>query len=136
MPRNAVIAAYTALFPAVGEALRSPPERARSIMENYVTGSYLDFEIRQIVDHQARHLEPWGRTIVHVTKVELHQSTAKVHDCQDASNAGLADARTHQLVPQSRGNTHRNLIADLMLGSDGRWRLTNLRQYRAMCHAA
>ena len=131
---DAVIGAYTSFFPAVSHALQSPPERLRSILQDYAAGSYLDFEIRQVVDHQARHLEPWGKVVVHVTKTELDHDTARVHDCQDASNAGLADARTHQLARHSRGNSHRNLIAKLKLGSDGRWRLTDLKQYRAMCH--
>jgi hypothetical protein len=131
---GAVIAAYISFFPAVNQALQAPPERARGILQGYTAGDYLDFEIRQVMDHQARHLEPWGTTVAHVTNVQLDRDTAKVHDCQDASNAGLADARTHQLVPQSRGNAHRNLIAAMKLGSDGRWRLTDLKQYRAVCH--
>jgi hypothetical protein len=134
--KDAVINAYTAFFPAVNRALTSPPDQARSILQDYATGSYLDFEIRQIMDHQARHLEPWGKPIVHVTHVELDHTTAKVHDCQDASNAGLADARTHRLVPASRGNAHRNLIADMTQGGDGRWRLADLTQYPATCHAS
>jgi hypothetical protein len=132
--QGAAVAAYTSFFPAVNQALQAPPEQARSILQGYAAGDYLDFEIRQVIDHQARHLEPWGKTVVHVTDVQLDRDKAKVHDCQDASNAGLADARTHQLVPQSRGNAHRNLIAAMKLGSDGRWRLTDLKQYRAVCH--
>jgi hypothetical protein len=133
-PQTAVVAAYTSFFPAVNQALQATPERSRSILQGYAAGDYLDFEIRQVMDHQARHLEPWGKTVVHVTKLELNRDVAKVHDCQDASNAGLADARTHQVIPQSRGNAHRNLIAEMKLGSDGRWRLTDLKQYRAVCH--
>jgi hypothetical protein len=134
--QSAVVAAYTAFFPAVNQALEAQPEQARGILQAYATDDYLEFEVRQVMDHQARHLEPWGKTIVHVTKVELADITAKVHDCQDASNAGLADRRTHQLIPQSRGTARRNLIAEMKLGSDGRWRLTDLKQYRAACHAS
>jgi hypothetical protein len=133
---HAVVTAYTAFFPAVNQALEAPSEQARGILQTYTTGDYLEFEVRQIMDHQARQLEPWGKTIVHITKVELADATAKVHDCQDASNAGLADKRTHQLIPQSRGTAHRNLIAAMKLGSDGRWRLTDLKQYRATCHVS
>lgn len=133
-PKEAVVAAYSAFFPAVNNALQAPPERARELLQAYATGNYLDFEIRQVIDHQARHLEPWGKVVVHITKVDLTGDTAKVHDCQDASNAGLADTRTHQLVPASRGTAHRNLIADMTLGGDGRWRLSNLKQYNATCH--
>jgi hypothetical protein len=134
--QNAAIAAYRGFFPAVDRALRSSPEQARAILQDFAVGGYLDFEIRQIVDHQARGLEPWGRTVVHVTRVDLSSATATVHDCQDASQAGLADRRTHRLVPQSRGNTHRHLVAYLTLGRDSRWRLTDLIQQHTTCRAS
>lgn len=134
--KNAVIAAYTGFFPAADQALKAPPEQIKPILKDYATGWYLDFEIRQMVDQQAQHLEPWGHVVAHITKIELQQSTATVHDCQDASNAGLANAQTHQLIPTSRGTSHRNLTATLTLGSDRRWRLTDLKQFKAQCHAS
>lgn len=132
--KSAVIEAYRGFFPGVGRALQAPSDRVRGILTDLASGSYLDFEIRQVVDHQARELEPWGQPVIHITAVELRPVTATVHDCQDASHAGLADRRTHLLVPQSRGNAHRNLIAYLTLGGDQRWRLTDLVQHRAACH--
>lgn len=133
-PRDAVIAAYKDFFGAAGKAITAPPEQARLILRNYVTGAYLDWEIRQIMTHQAEHQEPWGKAIVHVTRVELRSNTAKVHDCQDASNAGLSDARTHKLLPNTRGTANRNLVADMTREGDGRWRVAGLKQYRTACH--
>lgn len=130
---SAVVAAYNGFFSGVDRALQAPPDQVREVLADFTAGSYLDFEIRQVVDHQAQGLEPWGRPIVHVTAVELGPATATVHDCQDASHAGLADARTHRLVPQSRGDAHRNLVAYLSLGKDHRWRLTDLIQHPAAC---
>jgi hypothetical protein len=135
-PTDAVIAAYQALFPAADKAIMSPPEQARAILQTYVAGDYLDWEIRQVMNHQAEHQEPWGKVVVHVTKVDMKTNTAKVHDCQDASNAGLADSRTHILIPNTRGTANRNLIADMTRGSDGRWRVTGLRQYDTPCHVS
>lgn len=134
--QSAAIAAYRSFFPAVDRAMRSSPEQARAILRDFAMGGYLDFEIRQIVDHQARGLEPWGHAVAHVTRVDLSSTTATVHDCQDASQAGLADRRTHRLVPQSRGSTHRQLVAYLTLGRDGRWRLTDLIQQHTTCRAS
>jgi hypothetical protein len=133
-PTDAVVAAYTALFPAADKAIVSPPEQARAILAPYVAGDYLDWEIRQVMNHQAEHQEPWGRVIVHVTRVDLKADTAKVHDCQDASSAGLADSRTHALIPKTRGTSNRTLIADMRRGGDGRWRVIGLRQYSSPCH--
>jgi hypothetical protein len=135
-PTDAVIAAYTALFPAADKAILTAPEQARSILQIYVAGDYLDWEIRQVMSHQSEHQEPWGKVVVHVTKVDLKANTAKVHDCQDASNAGLADTRTHALIPKTRGTANRNLIANMTRGSDGRWRVTGLRQYDSPCHVS
>lgn len=135
-PINAVIAAYTALFPAADKAILSPPEQARSILQNYVAGDYLDWEIRQVMSHQSEHQEPWGKVVVHVTKVNLKANNATVNDCQDASNAGLADTRTHALIKKTLGTANRNLIANMTRGSDGRWRVTGLRQYDSPCHVS
>ena len=131
--KDAVVTAYKGTFLAVNQALQAPAERIRSILSGYVTGDFLDFQVRQLVDQQARHLEPWGNVVVHVTKVDVRGDKATVRDCQDASHAGLADARTHQLIAGSRGSAHRNLRAELTRGGDGRWRVSDLRQFKATC---
>jgi hypothetical protein len=134
--RDAAIAAYAAFYEAADKAILAPPEQARSIMRDYVTGEYLDWEIRQLMIHQTQHEEPWGKPVLHVTHVDLTATTAKIHDCQDASNAGLANAKTHQLIPRTRGTANRNLIADMTLGGDGQWRVSGLKQYPTACHAS
>ena len=133
-PKDAASGAYTSFFSAVDNALISPPERIRPLLADFATGWYLDFEVRQIVEEQAQHLEPWGKAVVHITRAEVKKKTATVSDCQDASNAGLAHTKTHQLIPKTRGTAHRNLTAKLTLGGDGRWRLSELKQFKAACH--
>ncbi|WP_141955425.1 hypothetical protein [Actinoallomurus bryophytorum] len=132
--KDAATAAYKSFFDAAAKAITSPPEQARLILREYTAGAYLDWEIRQVMTHQANHQEPWGKPIVHVTQVDLQSNKARIHDCQDASNAGLSDTKTHQLVPNTRGTTNRNLVANMTRGDDGRWRVTGLKQYPSACH--
>lgn len=131
--QQAAMAAYTGFLDAAKRAMLAPPGQARSILGDYVTGAYLDWEVRQVMEHHDAHQVPWGNAVVHVTGVDLRPRAAKVHDCQDASNAGLADARTHELIPSTRGTANRNLIADMTLGGDGRWRVAGLKERQGAC---
>lgn len=133
-PKDAAVAAYTGFLDADRRAVVAPRDQVRSILQNYATGGFLDFQVRQVAVHQAAHEEPWGKAIVHVTGVDIKKRSATVHDCQDDSNAGLANQRTHQLIPQSRGTANKNLIATMKLGSDSRWRVAGLKLYRTACH--
>jgi hypothetical protein len=69
----------------------------------------------------------------HIRKIEVSGSKATVHDCQDASAAGLADAKTHALIVGTRGPKQRNLVAYLILGNDGQWRVESLKQFKKRC---
>lgn len=131
--KGQVVAAYRAFLDAANKAIAAPPEQTRTILMNYATGDFLDFQVRQVGVHQSAHEEPWGRAVVHVTRVEISGNDATVHDCQDDANAGLADQRTHQLIPQSRGTTNQNLVANMTRGSDGRWRVAGLRLLQGAC---
>jgi hypothetical protein len=135
-PKDAAIAAYTGFLEAAKRAILAPRDQARPILQDYAMGTFLDFQVRQVAVHQAAHEEPWGKAIVHVTSVDIRKRSATIHDCQDDSNAGLAEQRTHQLIPQSRGTANKNLIATMKVGSDSRWRVTGLKLYRTACHVA
>lgn len=131
--KEAVIATYTAFLDAANRAISAPHDQAYQILKKYASGDFLDFQARQIGVHQAAHEEPWGKVIVHITSVDMAGRAATVHDCQDDSNAGLADQRTHQLIPRSRGTANQNVVADMALRGDGQWRVVGLKLYRASC---
>ena len=97
-------------------------------------GAFLDFQVRQVATHQAAREEPWGKAVIHVTRVDMAKRSATIRDCQDDSNVGLADQRTHKLIPQSRGTADKNLVANMKLGSDSRWRVSGLKLYQTACH--
>jgi hypothetical protein len=133
-PRDAAVAAYTGFLEAARRAILAPHDQARPILQDYAVGPFLDFQVHQVAIHQAAREEPWGKAVIHVTRVDMAERSATIRDCQDDSNVGLADQRTHQLIPQSRGTANKNLIANMKLGNDSRWRVADLKLYRTACH--
>jgi hypothetical protein len=134
--RSAVIAAYTAYFPVSKAAERASPARARAMLSPYAAPSYLRRVLSQMASYQAKHELAWGHVVPHITRVQVRGPLARVYDCQDASHAGLADARTGRVIKGTRGSAHTYLIADLARGSDGRWRLSSLAHVAVPCKPA
>jgi hypothetical protein len=133
-PRDAAIAAYKAFLAAANRAIFAPKSRARDIISPYATGDFLEFQLRQVAVHQKANEEPWGKAVVHITRVDVTGSQAAIHDCQDDSHAGLADRRTHALIEGSLGTSHQKLVANLIVGGDSKWRVSGLRLYPGSCH--
>lgn len=132
-PQGAVRTAYAAFWDASERAPGMPPDQVRALLKDHSTGSYLDFQLQQIASARANHQEPWGHVVRHIKKITTSGDTATVHDCQDASGAGLADTRTHALIAGTRGPEQRNLVAYLTRGSDGQWRVNALKQFKQGC---
>lgn len=132
-PEDAVKGAYIAFWDASERATRVPSDQVRATLKNYSTGAYLGFQVRQIISARADNQEPWGTVIRHIGQVQVTDGKATVHDCQDASGAGLADVRTGRLIAGTRGPKQRNLIAYLVRGSDEQWRVYSLKQFKEPC---
>ncbi len=133
-PRDAVIAAYRQYWDASQKAAVLPEAQAREVLAPVSTPGVIDDQIRGIRDLQAKNREPWGRVTVHVYAVDISGSVARLSDCQDVSQAGLADARTHQLIPGTRGGARPvNYSARLHKGGDGRWRVSAVKAMEAPC---
>jgi hypothetical protein len=132
-PEQAVRSAYTGFWEVSDQALGAAPEQVRPLLRDYSAGGYLDFQVRQILLQQDEYKGPWGKVILHLRSVRVAGSKATVADCQDASHAGLSDTRTHALIPGTRGPQHRKLTAQLLRGGDGRWRVSDLKQFPQSC---
>lgn len=133
-PEDAATAAYTAFWPTSQKALEGPPEQIRTTLAQYSTGAYLNFQVRNAVEAQENHHGPWGEgPVVHVTKVQVKGGKATLWDCQDAHDAALADTRTHQIIPGTRGTKNFGLIAELLRGGDGQWRVSSVKRHQASC---
>jgi hypothetical protein len=134
--QGAVKAAYLAFWDASERATQAPDDQVKATLQKYSTGSYLDFQTSQIISARKNNQEPWGKVVRHIGLIGVTGGKATVHDCQDASGAGLADTRTGKLIAGTRGPKQRNLIAYLVRGSDEQWRVYSLKQFKEPCVSA
>ncbi|MGP3921316.1 hypothetical protein [Nonomuraea sp. 10N515B] len=125
---------YIEYWKVLTEAGRSSPSRARKLLKPYAKGAYLDHLVKGVEQMVAQGREPYGQMIPRVKQVKVGGKYAEVVDCQDMSQAAMADRRTHQVIPETtKGNSTADIIAMLQQSSDGRWRLTGLRIKGAAC---
>ncbi|RBQ21195.1 hypothetical protein DP939_00180 [Spongiactinospora rosea] len=83
---------------------------------------------------QSQGREPYGEVSPRVKEVWVAKDQAKVIDCQDMANAGMADATTHKPLPASSSTrAAANVEATLKRDSSGRWLLTGLTVKEAPC---
>jgi hypothetical protein len=73
----------------------------------------------------------YGTVMPRPTVVAVQAATATVLDCQDASRSGELDIDTG--LPTTVGNARTPLAATLTLGTEGRWRLSQLRYLDSSC---
>lgn len=132
--RDQVSAAYNGYWAASKKAGLSPIDQAAAILAPYSTPELIAIQVKELKDVQAKHQEPWGDVVIHLYSVQVTGATASLGDCQDDSGAGLADSRTHQLIPGARGGTQPvNLSVTLHRGADGRWRVASVQPVGATC---
>ncbi|RBQ13978.1 hypothetical protein DP939_43140 [Spongiactinospora rosea] len=67
----------------------------------------------------------------HPFGVRIEKNKATVHDCQDARETGQADAKTLKRLTYGSERTH--LVATLLKGEDGVWRVSTLEQADKPC---
>jgi len=128
-----VIAAYTAFVAALTAAEPQSQARAAAMLAPYAAQSYLGHVLAQMAWYRARDEVSWGYLVPHVTSVQITGGQAVVRDCQDASNAWLVSTVTGQAIPGTAGSARTYLIAVLVRGGDGRWRLTLLAHLAGPC---
>ncbi|TDE32116.1 hypothetical protein [Actinomadura sp. 6K520] len=133
-PRDAIIASYQQYWDAGRKAATVPEDQARKLLEPVSTPKVMAAQLRGIRDIRAKRQEPWGKIVIRVYAVDITGSTAELGDCQDTSGAGLADSRTHQLIPGTRGSAKPvNFSVKLKRGADGRWRVSSIWAVEAPC---
>jgi hypothetical protein len=103
------------------------------MLEAYTTPGISGEEPAGAEEWRHKNFEPWGHLTVHVVAVDVTGRTAILRDCQDASTAGVANARTHQLIPGSTGKGRVHIRAEMLQGADGRWRLNQKELLETPC---
>ncbi|MCP2337519.1 hypothetical protein [Actinomadura rupiterrae] len=133
---QAVVDAYTAYWPANVRAAKLPREQGRAELSPFAEPDHVNKTLDGAADWQRKGYEPWGHVIVHVLSVQVKGNTARLLECQDASNAGVANAHTHQLIRGTQGSPHVHLSADMQQDADHRWRLKQVAILKAPCTAS
>lgn len=131
--RDTVVRTYTTYWVVGSEASKVTLTAARQMLEPFAAGDYLKQVVAGIRDLQSHGRETWGHVTVHITNVHLEGQSARIIDCQDASQAGLADARTHQLISGTTGKARTHVQADLVRGADTQWRVVQLIVLESAC---
>ncbi|MDF5759056.1 hypothetical protein [Spongiactinospora sp. TRM90649] len=131
---DAVLAAYRNYWKLLPQAGQSTPAQARVLLKPHVSGKYLDHLVDGVRRMRSEGREPYGQVIPRVKEVWVAQGQAKVIDCQDIVNTGMADATTHERIPETgEAQSSANVEAMLQRAPGGRWVLTGMAFKEAPC---
>lgn len=131
---EAVTVAYRSLYPLGQRAEQTEAASRRTILARVATEPLLSRMLRGIAALRATDRVTWGTPVVHAFEVKVEDKRATLHDCQDATRTGQADARTGRHLTHGKSRTH--LVATLNRGEDGVWRVSTLEQLEKPCSPA
>ncbi|MDF5758430.1 hypothetical protein [Spongiactinospora sp. TRM90649] len=132
--RDAVLAAYRALYREGPRAERAHPKERRAILKQVATWPLLDSMLEGIAALRADGRMTYGYPIFRFFDVQIGGDRAALHDCQDARNVGQADEKTGKRL--SHGVTGTHMVAALIKESDGMWRVAKVDQLKVPCSSA
>lgn len=121
--KEAVVAAYTQFWPRSLDAGNGPEDSWRGALAAIAVDPQLSTTLAAMARQKAAGITTYGQVAVRILSVEVSGSTAKVVDCQDASHAGQADARTgaKKTVGVARMLVHAMLVRDT---ANGTWKVS------------
>ncbi|MFF5990646.1 MULTISPECIES: hypothetical protein [Prauserella] len=122
----AVEAAYTQFWPRSAQTPHKPEDTWRDAIAAIAIEPQLSVTLEAMRRNKAAGFTTYGEVVVRITSVEVSGDTAKVVDCQDASRAGQADARTGD--PKTVGVPRMPVTATMKRDqASGQWKVARLR---------
>jgi hypothetical protein len=119
--REQVIAAYTGYTDAMTAAFASRSQaEVRQLLAPYLDAAAIRSAIRAFGQAWAQDEVSYGHLVQHIIGVRISGAAAWVHDCDNASQSGLENARTGDIVQGSLGTTDENMVTRLNR-VDGHW---------------
>ncbi len=111
---------------------RYPAARWRAVLSAVATDPVLTRLLHAAAVQKRQRIAIYGQAVARPTiPVIAGRSTVRVADCQDASHTGQADARTGR--PRSVGLARTPVVAVMVRGADGRWRVSDVRYVGGRC---
>jgi hypothetical protein len=122
-PRQRVVAALAGYTTALAQAEHSGSSAAaRRLLRPYLAANRIGGLVQSVSTIWIRGDAFYGQDVRHVLTVRIERGRAFVHDCDNTSGMGLADAASGQAMPGSAGVAHENLVTRLELVR-GRWQV-------------
>ncbi|MFC5830043.1 hypothetical protein [Nonomuraea insulae] len=132
MPNEQLIrTAYQNLYTAGQQAEKTPADQRRLILADVAADPLLNRMLRGIAALQATGRVTWGTPVLNTFDVKVDDDTATLHDCQDDTKTGQADAKTGERLTHGTTGTH--LVVTYQKGKDGIWRASTLKQVDDPC---
>ncbi|MEV0168978.1 hypothetical protein [Nonomuraea fuscirosea] len=125
---------YRELYVAGPRAEHAPSAKRRAILERVAAPPLLDTMLKGITALRASGRVTWGQPVLYTFDVRVQGDRADLHDCQDARKAGQADDRTGKRLTHGMPATH--MVAALIKGTDGAWRVAKVEQLEEPCSPA
>jgi hypothetical protein len=127
----AVATAYRRFWVVAATLAGLPAGRWTSALSTVATEPLLTQVYDGLLAQRTAGRRDYGVVVPHPSVVVLQGGRASVLDCQDASRSGELDLDTG--LPRTAGNARTPLAGTLARGSDGRWRVSQLRYLDSSC---
>ncbi|MEV5576610.1 hypothetical protein AB0L06_41835 [Spirillospora sp. NPDC052269] len=112
-----------------------PLDQGRAAITPYSEPEHTGQLLEGVAKWGRKGIEPSGYVVAHVQSVKVNGSTARLLDCQDASHAAVAKAKTHTVISGTTGSADVHIAAEMQHDPDGRWRLKQLSILESPCSA-
>jgi hypothetical protein len=129
--RLAVEAAYRKFWAVSWDVDKQPPSRWRPVLASVSVDPELTRLYAGTKAQQQAGIRLYGHVEPHPSVRQVTGDSASIVDCQDASHAGQADARTGR--PKTVGVARSPVEASLRRGTDGVWRVSDVRYKGGAC---
>jgi hypothetical protein len=129
--RAAVEAAYRQFWSVSWDVDKQPASQWRMVLAMVSVDPMLTRLVAGTKAHQQAGIRLYGQVRPRPTVRGIAGNRATVSDCQDASHAGQADARTGK--PKTVGVARSPVEATMLRGADGRWRVSDVRYTGGSC---
>jgi hypothetical protein len=129
--REAVETAYRRFWAVSWDVDKQPAARWRAVLATVAADPELTRLYAGTKAQQQAGIRLYGQVRARPTVRRVAGSRATVADCQDASQAGQADARTGK--PKTVGVARSPVEAAMLRGADGVWRVSDVRYTGGSC---
>lgn len=129
--RAAVEADYRRFWSVSWNVDKQPPARWRPVLAGVSVDPVLTRLLAGTKAQREAGIRLYGQVVARPAVTRIAQGRAEIKDCQDASNAGQADAASGKR--RTVGVARTPVTAFLVRGSDGVWRVSDVRYPGGSC---